>query len=65
MPTDLQLQVRKTESLRYLTQELGNEKWPLAFGVGTRRRQLRGSHAENTQAPLTGVSSTAQEKRLG
>ena len=65
MPADLQLQVYETESLRYLTQELGNEKWRLAFGVGTRRRQLRRSHAENTKAPLTGVRSTEQEKRLG
>jgi len=65
MPADLQLQVYKTESLRYLTQELGNEKWRLAFGVGTRRPQLRRSHAENTKAPLTSVRSRAQEKRLG
>jgi hypothetical protein len=65
MPTGLQLQVYKTESLRYLTQELGNEKWRLAFGVGTRRRQVRRPHAENTKAPLTSVRSTAQEKSLG
>jgi len=62
MTADLQLQVYKTESLRYMAQELGNEKWRLAFGDGTRRRQLRRSHAANTKAPLTSVRSRAQEK---